>query len=174
MSQVNDLKEKMQEAVNSSFNFRARYEEVQIENAKLRGALIISENGENVTPPVIKSKRDTYRIGDTVAFNINSAFPLYGSNLTITNPNGNLVWLVDTLMDWVQDGDSWTAPFYSQTSNASPMVLEHGSTLGVWTWTYMFSDLIKIEGNFTVEEALAPTPGGIDLGELPEPMKKGR
>ena len=36
----------------------------------------------------------------------------------------------------------------------------------------MFSDLIKIEGNFTVEHALPPSPGGIDLSELPEPGKK--
>ena len=171
-SQVNDLKEKMQEALISSLNFRAQYEEVQIENAKLRGALIISENGENIAPPQIEPKKNTFRIGDTVSFNINSSWPLYGSNFTITDPNGILVWVVDTLMNWVQDGDSWVAPYYSQTSNASPMVLEHGSTLGVWTWTYMFSDLIKIEGNFTVEHALPPSPGGIDLSELPEPGKK--
>lgn len=134
-------------------SYRDELEAVNVENARLMGLLLEREiEGENFSAPTVRIRKETFRIGDTIAFIIESEIPLYGSVFTIWDSNGDLVWEGDPIGDWVEVEDGWGVPFYGQTAYFDPMVLTDDMPLGNWTWSFKFSDIVLIEGEFIVRE----------------------
>ena len=134
-------------------SYRNMLEEAYIENARLKGLLLEREiDGENFTAPIVEPRKMTFHIGDTIAFNVESELPLYGSYFSVWDPEGILIWEGDPLGNWVEVDGLWVAPFYGQTAYLEPMTLGEDMPLGEWTWSYRFGDVVHIEGAFTVVE----------------------
>ena len=134
-------------------SYREELEAVYVENARLMGLLLEREiEGENFSAPTVMPRKETFCIGETVAFTIISELPLYGSVFTIWDSNGDLVWEGDPIGNWVEIEDSWVVPFYGQTAYLDPMVITDDMPLGNWTWSYTFSDIVLIEGEFVVKD----------------------
>jgi hypothetical protein len=111
----------------------------------------IVEEVVNVSP-----KRETYQVGDTVAFNIVSTFKQEGAYFKIYDPAGNLYWKTDALNTWVKVGFEQVVPFYAQTSGQNPMILVPDAPLGTWSWKmYNVDDDLIEEGTFVVEASSA-------------------
>ena len=143
--------------------YRDRLEEAYVENARLKGLLLEREvDEENFTAPTVRSRKETYHIGETIAFIIESEVPLYGSYFSIWDSDGILVWEGDPLGNWVEVEGLWITPFYDQTAYLEPMILGDDMPLGDWTWSYRFSDIVYIEGAFTVVEPYEGTLPGMD------------
>ena len=134
--------------------YRDFYEDILLENARLQGILMETEYGENITQPIVEARKEEFRIGDTIAFKVESDMPLYGSYFTVLDPNGTLIWEGDPLAEWVEIQDYWVPPYYGQTAYLQPMILSEDYHLGNWTWTYRFGDIFEVEGWFIVNEAL--------------------
>jgi hypothetical protein len=141
--------------------YRDKYEDVLLENARLQGLLIMQEYGDNITKPFVEPRKAEFRIGDTIAFNLESEVALYGSHFMVYDPNGTLVWEGDPLATWVELEDYWVPPYYGQTAYMEPMILTENRTLGNWTYVYWFGELKIGEGWFTVKEAYE---GIIEIG----------
>lgn len=173
-AEIEELETSLDYTKKTLSSYQEKYEEMQIENAKLKVAMMLKGYSDSLTYPKIKPHKDPYRIGYAIVFDINSTIPLYGSNFTIKDPSGNIAWEGDTLNTWSLVNDRfWVAPFYTQTSNGNPIVLEEDMPLGNWTWTYRLGDVIEIKGAFTVEEALKWEGGGIvSLSQLSDLAKQ--
>lgn len=148
--------------------YRDKYNELSLEHALLLGKLIEVEYGHNITTPKIESRKPIYRIGETIAFIIESQIPLYGSYFTIYSTNETLVWQGDPLNEWIQIDDSWRVPYYRQTAYQNPVILSEWHPLGEWTWIYRFGESVEIKGNFlfieAAEDVLKTGPSDVDLG----------
>ena len=135
-------------------HYRDFYENILLENARLNGILLEREYGENITLPMVEARKEDFHIGDTVAFDVESEIPLYGSYFTVFDNEGLLVWEGDPLSNWVEIQDFWVPPYYGQTAYLDPMIITEDYPLGNWTWAYYFGDYIEIDGWFMVNEAL--------------------
>jgi len=135
-------------------HYREFYEDILLENARLNGILLEREYGVNITLPMVELRKEEFRIGDTVAFNVESEIPLYGSYFTVFDNEGLLVWEGDPLSNWAEIQDFWVPPYYGQTAYLDPMIITEDYPIGNWTWAYYFGDYIEIEGWFMVNEAL--------------------
>jgi len=136
--------------------YRDQLEEALIENAKLKGILLELEIDENFTSPTVRPRKDTFLIGDTVTFIVESEQPLYGSYFKVWDPESKLIWEGDPIGNWVEIGVygvdlRWVAPYVGQTAYREPMVLEEDMLLGEWVWSYRFGDIVHVEGTFNVE-----------------------
>lgn len=136
--------------------YRDQLEEALVENARLKGMLLEHDLDTNLTTPTLEPRRDTFLIGDTVTFNIVSETPLYGSYFEVRGPEGNMIWEGDPIGNWAEIGVHgvdvrWIAPYVGQTAYLDPMLLEEGMSPGEWRWSYRFSDIVHLEGTFTVE-----------------------
>jgi len=136
--------------------YRDQLEEALVENARLKGLLLERELDENFTSPTIRPRKETFLIGDTVTFIVESEAPLYGSYFNVWDPEGNLIWEGDPIGNWVEIGvygvdARWVAPYIGQTAYLEPMILEEDMLLGEWAWSYRFGDIVNIEGTFIVE-----------------------
>jgi len=108
----------------------------------------------------VSPKRETYNVGDTVAFNIVSTFKQEGAYFKIYDPAGDLYWRTDDLDTWVKVGFEQVVPFYAQTSGQNPMILVPDAPLGTWTWKmYDSSDDLIEEGTFMVEASTSAQLG---------------
>jgi len=147
--------------------YRDKYQDTLLENARLQGLLILQEYGDNITQPFVEPRKEEFRIGDTIAFNVESEMALYGSHFTVHDPNGTLIWEGDPLAEWTEQDEYWVPPYYGQTAYMEPMVLRENYTLGNWTYVYWFGELKMGEGWFTVNEAADDVIaiGVTDLGE---------
>jgi len=135
-------------------HYRDFYEDILLENARLNGILLEREYGENITLPIVEARKEDFRIGDTVAFDVESEIPLHGSYFTVFDNEGLLVWEGDPLSNWVEIQDFWVPPYYGQTAYLDPMIITEDYPIGNWTWKYYFGDFIEIEGWFMVNEAI--------------------
>ncbi len=118
--------------------------------------LLEHELDTNLTTPTVEPRRNTFLIGDTVTFNIESETPLYGSYFEVRGPEGNTIWLGDPIGNWAEIGvhgvdARWIAPYTDQTAYLDPMLIEQDMPPGEWTWSYRFGDIIHLQGTFTVE-----------------------
>jgi hypothetical protein len=119
----------------------------------------------------IEPRKSVFRIGDTVAYNVESSFILEDSYINIYDPSGELYWVTNTF-----DPDLWVSleltkivPFYSQTAGGNPMLLLDDAPLGEYTWEWYdwgedeeaknSDDELLDEGTFTVEAAAADVIG---------------
>lgn len=147
--------------------YRDKYNELTLEHSLLLGKLTEIEHDYNISTPSVESRKPIYRIGDTIAFNIESQIPLYGSNFTIYDCN-DIAWQGDPLTEWIQVGDSWRVPYYEQTAGQEPMTLFEEYPLGEWVWVFRFGESVEITGKFTVMEVAEDVfkTGPSDLGPL--------
>ncbi len=117
----------------------------------------------------IDARKSVFRIGDTVAFNVESSFSQDDSYIKIWDPSGELYWKTDDFIadEWVEVGTIVRVPFYEQVAGGNPMTLLEDAPLGEWEWTwYDADDEVLDEGTFTVEQAAADVIGDqvADLG----------
>jgi len=109
-----------------------RYSELLLEVARLNGLILLNETGGNVTKPSVEPRKEEFHIGDTLAFEVESDYALYGSYFMVYSPNGTLVWEGDPLAEWVEVDDYWVSPFYGQTAYMKPMILFDDYPLGIF------------------------------------------
>jgi len=110
----------------------------------------------------IAPRKATFRIGDTVTFNIQHSFGgqdnmhIKGGDVRFYDPDGSLYWAGDELETWSKVGMYYTVPYSAQTAGGNPMVLLDDAPLGTWTykWHEDDGDVIK-EGTFNVEASEA-------------------
>jgi hypothetical protein len=110
----------------------------------------------------IEPRKSVFRIGDTVAFNVESSFAQDDSYIKIWDPSGNLYWRTNDFIagNWIKVGTLELIPFYDQTAGGNPMLLLDDAPLGVYEWTwYDVDDNVLDEGTFTVEAAAADVIG---------------
>jgi len=104
----------------------------------------------------ITPRKATFRIGETVHFNIESSFSQDDSYIEVMDPAGDLYWRTDAFADalWLKVGTIERVPYYSQTAGGNPMLLLDDAPLGTWSWTWYDSDDEELDsGTFTVEAA---------------------
>lgn len=111
-------------------------------------SLIFQVINSTKTPKVVP-RRPVFYIGDTVTFYIMYDFPLYGSSIKVWNPDENLVWETNPLVEWIQlSNGTWTVSFYAQVANETPMTLWE-MPVGKYTWSFVY-DVLDIRGEFSV------------------------
>ena len=152
--QLNQDLDKIERYEETWRTYREKYEEALLENAMLQGSLIIQEYGDNITKPLVEPRKTEFRIGDTIAFNVESEMALYGSHFVVYDPNSTLIWEGDPLAEWVELDDYWVPPYYGQTAYMDPMIFTENYTLGNWTYIFWFGELKMGEGWFILKEAV--------------------
>jgi len=101
----------------------------------------------------ITPKKATFRIGETVAFNVQSSFKQENAYIKIYDPDGNQYWKTDPFAEkeWTKVGEVQVYPFYEQTAGGNQMVLLEDAPLGTYTWEwYDADDELLDEGVFNV------------------------
>jgi hypothetical protein len=106
----------------------------------------------------ISPRKATFRLGDTVTFNIQHTFgndanqQIKGGDLKIYDPDDTLYWAGDDLNTWSKVETWYEAPYSAQTASGNPMVLLDDAPLGTWSykWREKDGDVIE-EGTFNVE-----------------------
>jgi len=102
----------------------------------------------------IDPRKATFRIGDTVGFNVESSFAQKDSYIKIWDPDGELYWTTDDFVEasWQKVGTVQIVPFYKQTAGGNPMILLDDAPIGTWEWTWYDDDGDEIDsGVFNVE-----------------------
>jgi len=120
----------------------------------------------------IDPRKSTFRIGETVAFNIETSFAVPNSYIKIWDPTGNLYWQTDVFGAnvWVSLDLTKIVPFYSQTAGGNPMLLLDDAPIGDYSWKWYndgdddiaknSDDEVIDEGTFAVAEAAADVVAG--------------
>jgi hypothetical protein len=116
----------------------------------------------------IEPRKSTFRIGDTLAFDVESSFAQDDSYIKIYDPSGSLYWQTDKFEDtapnsvWIMVGTVELVPYYEQVAGGNPMTFLDDAPLGTWTWEWYEPgndpDILD-EGTFTVEAAAADVIG---------------
>jgi hypothetical protein len=104
----------------------------------------------------IDPRKATFRIGDTVSFDVISTFILDMSYVEIMTPDGDLYWQTDEFMqdDWVKVGTEQLYPYFNQIADGNLMTLLDDAPLGTWSWVWYDEDDEELDsGSFTVEES---------------------
>jgi hypothetical protein len=106
----------------------------------------------------IAPRKATFRIGDTVTFNIEHTFgddpnqDILKGDLKIYDPDGTLYWSGDDLETWSQVETWFEVPYSAQTAGGNPMVLLDDAPLGPWSFKWRDKDGDTLEeGTFNVE-----------------------
>jgi hypothetical protein len=110
----------------------------------------------------IEPRKATFRIGDTVSFDIISTFILDMSYVEVMTPDGDLYWKTDEFMadDWVKVGTEQLYPYFNQIADGNLMTLLDDAPLGEWSWVWYDEDDEELDsGVFTVEESSAAALG---------------
>jgi hypothetical protein len=117
----------------------------------------------------LEPRKSTFRIGDTVGFNIEHSFGSYDSYIKIYDPSGELYWQTDAFEEdeWIKVGTVVRLPFFEQVAGGNPLVLLDDAPLGTWDWTWFVAnadeddeDDILDTGTFEVAEAEADILAG--------------
>jgi hypothetical protein len=109
----------------------------------------------------IEPRKSVFRVGDTLAFNLESSFAQEDSYIKIWDPSGDLYWRTDDFTDvWLSVGTVELVPYYEQVAGGNPMTFLDDAPLGTWEWSwYDEDDDVVDEGTFTVEAAAADVIG---------------
>jgi hypothetical protein len=109
----------------------------------------------------IEPRKSVFRVGDTLAFNLESSFAQEDSYIKIWDPSGDLYWRTDDFTDvWLSVGTVELVPYYEQVAGGNPMTFLDDAPLGTWEWSwYDVDDDVVDEGTFTVEAAAADVVG---------------
>ncbi|MBU0846438.1 hypothetical protein KKH23_04560 [Patescibacteria group bacterium] len=109
----------------------------------------------------ISPRKATFRISDTVSFNIQHTFgnddnqDVKGGDVKVYDPDGTLYWDGDSLDTWSKVETWYECPTSSQMASQNPMVLLDDAPIGTWTYKWRENafggrDTI-LEGSFNVE-----------------------
>jgi hypothetical protein len=104
----------------------------------------------------IDPRKATFRIGDTVNFDVISTFILDDSYVDVMTPDGSLYWQTDPFDqdDWVKVGTEQLYPYFNQIADGNLMTLLDDAPLGEWSWVWYDEDDDELDsGVFTVEES---------------------
>jgi hypothetical protein len=109
----------------------------------------------------IEPRKSVFRVGDTLAFNLESSFAQEDSYIKIWDPSGDLYWRTDDFTDvWLSVGTVELVPYYEQVAGGNPMTFLDDAPLGTWEWSwYDVDDDVVDEGTFTVDAAAADVIG---------------
>jgi hypothetical protein len=110
----------------------------------------------------IDARKATFRIGETVAFDIISTFKQIDSYIEVMTPDGDLTWKTDKFAadDWVKVGTEQLYPYFNQIAEGNLMTLLDDAPLGEWSWVWYDVDDDELDsGVFTVEESTAAALG---------------
>ena len=112
----------------------------------------------------INPRKAEFSVGDTLAFDVESSFPMDDSYIEISEPNGNLYWSTDVFDDdagmWLSVGNIERVLYADQVSGGNPLVFLDDAPLGSWTWEmYDEDDDVVDDGAFTVVAAAADVIG---------------
>jgi hypothetical protein len=112
----------------------------------------------------IEPRKTTFRIGETLGFDVESSFKQKGSYIEVYDPNGALYWTTDSFVNdvWVHVGTIERVPYYSQVAGGNPMVFLEDAPLGDWDWTWYdgTDDNDELDsGVFTLEASQANVLG---------------
>ncbi|GAH38233.1 unnamed protein product, partial [marine sediment metagenome] len=120
----------------------------------------------------IAPRKATFRIGDTVTFDIQHSFggqenmDVKGGDIRFYDPDGSLYWDGDELETWSKVGMYYTVPYSAQTAGGNPMLLLDDAPLGAWSYKWRESDGDTIlSGTFNVESSEADILVG-QIGDL--------
>jgi hypothetical protein len=104
---------------------------------------------------LIAPRKQTFRISDTVSFNIQHSFgnveesadgEIKGGKVKIYDPSGALYWTTDGLTTWTKSGMYYYVPIANQLSAANPMILLDDAPLGTWTYKWYQNNAIADKG----------------------------
>jgi len=104
----------------------------------------------------ITPRKATFRIGETVAYNVQSSFKQENAYIKIYDPSGNQYWRTDAFEPgkWTKIGEVQVYPFYQQTAGGNAMMLLEDAPLGTYTWKWYDEDAELLDsGSFTVAAA---------------------
>jgi hypothetical protein len=110
----------------------------------------------------VEPRKSVFRLGDTLAFNLESSFAQDDSYIKIWDPSGDLYWRTDDFVAgvWLSVGTVELVPYYEQVAGGNPMTFLDDAPLGTWEWSwYDEDDDVVDEGTFTVEAAAADVIG---------------
>jgi len=128
----------------------------------------VVDETEEVTP-----KKDVFRIGDVVSFNIRVSFAQDESYITVLDTEGEVYWETEPFNvaddDWITSGVFKVVPSYRQLADGEPMLLDPAAPLGEWEWAWYDDEDDEIQsGTFMVEEAPIPQPILDEINDLNE------
>jgi hypothetical protein len=104
----------------------------------------------------IDPRKSQFRIGETLAFNVESSFVQGDSYIEIEDPSGELYWTTDPFVagNWLKVGVLEIYPFYQQTAGGNPMVFLEDAPLGTYTWVWYDDGDDELDsGTFSVAAA---------------------
>jgi hypothetical protein len=86
----------------------------------------------------IEPRKATFRIGETVSFDVISTFGQEDSYIEIYTPDGELYWRTDAFAgdDWIKVGTEKVYPAFNQIADGNLMTLQEDAPLGEWSWTW--------------------------------------
>jgi len=118
----------------------------------------------------IEPRKPTFRIRDTVSFNIQHSFgnvkegEIYGGLVKIYDPDDKLYWTIDVLEDWTKSGMYYYVPPANQVANTNPLILLDDAPLGKWTYKWYANkegdNELLAQGSFNVAAAEADILAG--------------
>jgi hypothetical protein len=112
--------------------------------------LVVGDEHVSIAP-----RKATFRIGDTVSFNIQHSFgnvaeaddgKVKGGKINIYDPSGTRYWATDKLETWTKSGMFYYVPIANQLSASNPMILLDDAPLGTWTYKWYENDAIADKG----------------------------
>jgi hypothetical protein len=104
----------------------------------------------------IEPRKPTFRIGETVSFDVISTFILEDSYVEVMTPDGELYWKTEPFAkgDWIKEGTEQIYPYFNQIAKGNLMTLLDDAPTGDWSWVwYDVEDEELDSGAFSVEES---------------------
>jgi len=129
------------------------------------GADITAQYEFNVVSKVeeIEPRKSTFRIGETVSFDVISTFGQYDSYIKVYTPDGELYWTTEAFWEdgWIAVGTEQIYPGFAQIAAGNLMTLLEDAPLGTWSWEwYDDEDDLLDSGTFAVEAAASDVLAG--------------
>ena len=116
----------------------------------------------------IDSRKMEFSVGDTLAFDVESSFPMDESYIEISDPSGDLYWSTDPFTTsepdmWITVGNIQRVLYADQVAGGNPMEFLEDAPLGTWTWEYIDNsedDEVIDSGAFSVSAAAGDMVAG--------------
>jgi hypothetical protein len=110
----------------------------------------------------IDPRKTTFKIGETVSFNVVSTFGQTNSYIEINTPDGDLYWRTEPFAagDWIKVGTEKVYPSFNQIADGNLMTLLEDAPLGTWTWVWYDDEDDELDsGTFIVDPSAADVLG---------------
>jgi hypothetical protein len=110
----------------------------------------------------IEPRKTSFRIGETVSFNVISTFGQVDSYIEIYTPDGELYWRTEPFAadDWIEVGTELVYPSFNQIAEGNLMTLLEDAPTGTWEWAWFDDEDDELDsGTFEVEASAADVLG---------------